>query len=104
MTIKGIYKLAYTLNKEQKDLIVTVELRMIEGFNQPGRNVWEGHVVVNDRQYAEDLSYCVDAELACERIGLKLKAELIEAAEKAKQKFRLRKETVNGKKLEVIVT
>ena len=93
MILKGIYKLTYTLNKELKDLIVTVELRMIEGFNRPGRNVWEGFVVVSDRQYEEELSHCVNALIACERIGHKLRDELKANAKANGHNFRIKKET-----------
>jgi hypothetical protein len=75
-----------------KDLIVTVELKMNEGFNQPGRNVWEGHVVVSDRQYTEDLSHCVNALIASERIGHKLRDELKAKAKADGQSFKIKKE------------
>jgi len=94
MVLKGIYKLDYTLDKEPKILMVTVELRMIEGFNKPGRNVWEGHVVVSDRQYTEDLSHCVNALIACERIGHKLRDEMKATAKVEGHSFRIKKETV----------
>jgi hypothetical protein len=94
MVLKGTYKLSYTLDKELKDLIVTVELKMIEGFNQPGRNVWEGHVVVSDREYKEDLSHCVNALIACERIGHKLRDELKANAKAEGHSFRIKKELV----------
>ena len=94
MVIKGIYKLSYTLDREPKDLIVTVELRMIEGFNKPGRNVWEGFVVVNDRQYTEDLSHCVNALLASERIGHMLRDEMKAKAKAEGHNFRVKKELV----------
>jgi hypothetical protein len=94
MVLKGIYKLSYTLDKEPKDLIVTVELKMIEGFNKPGRNVWEGHVVVSDRQYTEDLTHCVNALIACERIGHKLRDEMKAIAKVAGQSFRIKKESI----------
>ena len=94
MVEKGIYKLTYTLDKELKDLIVTVELRLAEGFYKPGRNVWEGVVVVNDRQYSEDLSYCVNALIACERIGHKLRDEMKTTARLNNTSFRIKKETV----------
>jgi hypothetical protein len=94
MVEKGIYKLTYVLDKELKDLIVTVELRLAEGFYKPGRNVWEGVVVVNDRQYSEDLSYCVNALIACERIGHKLRDELKTKAKAEGKSFRIKKETI----------
>jgi hypothetical protein len=94
VTTKATYKLSYTLDKELKDLIVTVELKQVEGQHKPGRNVWEGVVVVNDRAYAEDLSYCVNAFLACERIGQKLRDELKAQAKAAGQSFRIKKELI----------
>lgn len=94
MTLKGTYKLNYTIDKEPKDLIVTVELKQIEGLMKPGQNVWEGYVVVSDRQYEEDLSHCVNALLACERIGHKLRDEIKANAKASGQSFRIKNETV----------
>lgn len=94
MVLKGIYKLDYTVNKEPKNLIVTVELKMIEGLMKPRQNVWEGHVVVSDRQYTEDLSHCVNALLACERIGHKLRDEIKVNAKAEGHSFRIKKELV----------
>ena len=94
MVIKCTYKLPYTLDKEPKDLIVTVELKQAEGMHVPGRNIWYGEVMVNDRQYAEDLSHCVNAQLACERIGHKLRDEIMAKAIKKGQKFKAKKEII----------
>jgi len=94
MVLKGTYKLPYTLDKEPKDLIVTVELRMIEGLMKPGQNVWEGQVVVSDRAYTEDLSHCVNALLACERIGHMLRDEMKAKAKAEGHNFRVKKELV----------
>ena len=94
MVLKGTYKLDYTVNKELKNLIVTVELKQIEGLMKPGQNVWEGHVVVSDRQYEEDLSHCVNALLACERIGHKLRDEMKANAKAEGHSFRIKKETI----------
>jgi hypothetical protein len=94
MTTKGTYKLTYTLDKELKDLIVTVELCQAEGINIPRRNVWCGHVVVSDRAYTEDLSHCVNALLAAERIGVKLRTEIKEKAKLEGKSFRIKNETI----------
>lgn len=99
MTIKGIYKLSYTVDKEPKDLSVTVELRQAEGMHVPGRNIWCGDVVVSDRQYTEDLSHCVDAELACVRIGSKLRDELKADMKANGHSFRIKKESLNGRNI-----
>jgi hypothetical protein len=95
MVLKGIYKLSYTLDKELKDLIVTVELRMIEGFNCPGRNVWEGFATLNGQPYEEeDLRWCVNAKIAAERIGHKLKANIKADAQKDGHAIRVKKEEI----------
>jgi hypothetical protein len=94
MVIKGTYKLSYTIDKEPNDLIVSVELKMIEGFNMPGKNIWEGQVIVNDVQYTEDLNHCVNALLACERIGYKLRDEMKAKAKAEGHTFRIKKETI----------
>ena len=94
MVLKGTYKLSYTIDKEPNDLIVSVELKMIEGFNMPRKNIWEGQVIVNDVQYTEDLSHCVNALLAAERIGLKQKEILKENCKLNKITFKLKKEII----------
>ena len=75
--LKGTYNLLYTSNKEALGLSVIVELKQIEGLMKKGQNVWEGFVTVNyDGKYTgEDLSHCVNARLAAERIGKKLKKD-----------------------------
>jgi len=95
MEIKGNYKLSYTLNKEPKDLILAIELRQAEGFNKPGKNVWEGIATLDGQPYTkEDLSHCVNAKLAAERIGLKMKAKLKIDAQNTGQSFRVKKEEI----------
>ena len=92
MTTKATYKLSYYLNKELKELLVIVELKQTEGYNKSYQNVWHGEVMVNDRAYNEDLSHCVDAKLAVEKIGSKLKDEIIATAKFNNVKFKLKKE------------
>lgn len=96
MVLKGTYNLLYTINKEVFNLSVIVELKMIDGQMKPGQNVWEGVVTVNyDGKYdGEDLSHCVNALLACERIGHKLKDELKAKAKAEGHNFRIKKEIV----------
>lgn len=92
MTVKGTYKLSYLLDKEPKDLIVVVELKQAEGFHIPRRNIWYGEVVVTDSDYTEDLSTCVDALNACERIGNELKEKILTDAKAAGLKIKIKKE------------
>jgi len=94
MELKGIYKLSYTIDKEPKDLMVTVELKMIDGLMKKGQNVWEGHVMVSDRAYEEDLSHCVNAKVACERIGHKLRDEMKTKTKANGSSFRIKNETI----------
>jgi hypothetical protein len=95
MEIKGTYKLSYTLDRETKDLILAIELRQAEGFNKPGKNVWEGVATLDGQPYTkEDLTHCVNARIAAERIGLKMRAKLKTDAQNTGQSFRVKKEEV----------
>jgi hypothetical protein len=95
MELKGTYKLSYTLNKELKDLILLIELRQAEGINIKNRNVWEGVATLDGQSYTkEDLTHCVNARLAAERIGKQMKLKLKEDAQKAGHSFRIKKEEI----------
>lgn len=94
MITKAIYKLSYFLNKELKELLVIVELKQTDGFKKLYQNVWHGEVIVNDRVYIEDLSHCVDAKLAVEKIGLKLRDEIIATAKLNNEKIKIKKEEI----------
>jgi hypothetical protein len=90
---KGTYKLSYLLNKEPKELLLVVELRQTEGFYKPYRNVWEGFATLNGQPYTEeDLSHCVDAKLAAQRIGNDLKNKIKTDAKENGIKFKINKE------------
>ena len=95
MELKGTYKLSYTLDREPKDLLLIIELKMIDGVMKPGQNVWEGVAILNGQPYEkEDLSHCVNAKVAAERIGKKMKIELKENAQKNGHTFRVKKEEI----------
>lgn len=96
MEIKGSYNLLYTSDGETLGLNVVVELKQIEGVMKKGQNVWEGFVTVNyDGKYTgEDLSHCVNARLAAERIGLKLKDEIKTKCKAEGKSFRVKKEEI----------
>jgi len=92
MKLKGKYSQKYTLDKEQKELVVDVELKQIDGLMKPGQNVWYGVATANGKTIDhKDLSHCVNAESMAERIGL----EIIEAwktrAKKEGKSFRLKR-------------
>jgi hypothetical protein len=93
MELKSRYKLSYTLNKEPKDLILDIELRQTEGIPKPFQNVWQGFAVLNGQPYdKEDLSHCVNAKFAAERIGHKLRDDLKVKAKKENIPFRIKNE------------
>lgn len=92
MELKGKYKLSYTLDKELKDLIFEVELKLIEGLMKPGQNVWYGVALLDGKPYETNLNYCVDAKLAAQRIGQGLRDEIKAKAKVEEQSFRIKKE------------
>jgi hypothetical protein len=93
MELKGSYKLSYTLDREPKDLILSIELKMIDGLMKPYQNVWEGKAMLNGQPYeGDDLSHCVNAKTAAERIGKRMKLEIKEKAQKEGHTFRVKKE------------
>jgi hypothetical protein len=95
MELKGKYKLSYTLDKVLTDLLLNVELKQCEGLLKPGRNVWEGFAILNGQPYAkEDLTHCVNARLAAERIGHKLRDEIKNKSKEDGKSFRIKKEEV----------
>ena len=92
MQLKGKYKQAYTLDREQKELVVEVELKQIEGMFEPRQNIWYGVATANEKEIKhKDLPYCVNAQYMAEKIAL----EIIEAwkirAKKQGKSFRLKR-------------
>jgi hypothetical protein len=94
MELKGTYKLTYTVDKEVKELTVTVELLLREGFGKPFQNLYVGNAIVNGKPYEDDLlEYCVDAKVAAERIGHEHRDKLIKKYKKnTDHKFKIKKE------------
>jgi hypothetical protein len=92
MELKGTYKLTYVLDKEVKELIVSVELLLRDGMKVPFQNLYCGNAVVNGHPYEEDLSGCVDARLTAERIGHEHRDKLIAKYKKSEHKFKIKKE------------
>ena len=94
MEIKSTYKLSYTLDKEPKDLVLAIE-KMVDGLMKPRQNVWEGKAMLNGLPYEEeDLKYIVNARLAAERIGKRMKAELKAKSKAENKSFRVKKEEI----------
>lgn len=95
MELKGTYKLSYTLDKEPEELLLIIELKQVDGIPKKGQNVWEGKAMLNGHSYEEEtLPWCVNAKLACERIGKKLRDEIKANAKAENKSFRLKNETI----------
>lgn len=95
MELKGKYKLTYTIDRVPTDLLLTVELRQCEGLRILGRNLWEGFATLDGQPYTkEDLTHCVNAKLAAERIGQGLRDKMKLKAKEEGQSFRIKKEEI----------
>jgi len=95
MTLKGSYKLIYTIDKKQEELTVLVELKQVEGFLQPRQNVYYGVALVNGVSYTkEDLSHCVNAKLCAQSIGLRMKKDVLNKCREEKKLFSIIKEEI----------
>ena len=95
MNLKGTYKLTYIVNKEVKEILVSVNLILRDGVVEPFQNLYVGIAVVNGKTYEDDsLETCVDAKLAAEKIGHKLKDKIKSKAKKDGKSFRIKKEEI----------
>jgi len=95
MELKGTYKLSYTIDREPNDLVLAIELKWIDGLMKKGQNVWEGKATLNGQPYEKyDLSHCVNAKAAVERIGHILRDEIKANCKAENKSFRLKKEEV----------
>jgi hypothetical protein len=93
MTFNSNYKMLYTVDNEQSEMIIEVKLLPIKGIKKPLQNVYEGHVTVNDIIcFGYDLSSCVDADCAIEEIAAIEKTKLKKSLRSDKKNFRLIKE------------
>ena len=87
---KGIYKLNYTINKKPEQLIVEVELKIVEGLLKPRQNVYEGFATINGVVYTKNnLSHCVNARLAAESIGKRMRDEMMKKCKEEKKIFKI---------------
>ena len=94
MELKGKYKLSYTLDKEPKDLIFEIELKLIEGTMKSRQNVWHGIALLNGKSYETNLEYCVNAKITAQRIGQGMRDEIKDKAKADGQSFRIKKEEI----------
>ena len=95
MKLKGSYKLTYSSDAQQEELLVEVEMKMIDELMKPRQNVYNGIVYVNGNHYfKKDLSHYVDASCAAEEIGNELKEELKKKLRSEGKTFRAKKEEI----------
>ena len=95
MKLKGSYKLIYSSDTHQEELLVEVELKKIDELMKPRQNVYYGVAYVNGTHYLKkDLSHYVDASCAAEEIGNELKEELKKKLRSEGKTFRAKKEEV----------
>jgi hypothetical protein len=95
MEINGTYTLLYVLDKEPKELKLVIQLKWIDGLMKKGQNVWEGIATLDGQPFEKyDLSHCVNAKVAVERIGYILRDELKAKCKVENKSFRIKKEIV----------
>jgi len=95
MIIKGIYKLLYTVDKHEEEMLVEVKLKQRDSILKSFENVYYGIAYLNGSIYDKvDISHSVNAKYAAEEIGLKLKDEL-------KKKLRIEGKSFREKKEEI---
>ncbi len=95
MKLNGSYRLVYSSDSNQDELLVEVELKKIDGLMKPRQNVYYGVVFVNGTHYfKKDLSHYVDATSAAEEIGVELKEELKKKLRSEGKTFRAKKEEI----------
>ncbi len=93
MNLKGSYKLVYIVDKETKELSVSVELMLREGMLKPFQNLYVGNAVVNGKPYDDNrLENCVDAKLAAERIGHNHKDKILQKYKKEGKRVKIKSE------------
>lgn len=91
MILSGTYKQKYILDKENKELIVAVDLKQIDGMQQSRQNVWHGVATANGKEVnVKDLPWCVNAQYMAETIALGIIEAWKIRAKKENKIFRLK--------------
>ena len=94
MIFESKYKMEYSVDNQQSEMVIEVKILPIKGIKKPLQNVYEGHVTVNDIIcFGYDLSTCVDADCAIEEIAGIEKTKLKKSLRRDKRNFKLIKET-----------
>lgn len=91
MKIKGVYKQKYIIDKVNKELVVNVVLKQVDGLLKPNQNIWYGVATVDNNEIKhKDLPYCVNAEYMAETIALEIIVAWKKRAKKENKVFRLK--------------
>lgn len=92
MKLKGQYNQKYIIDKVNKELVVNVVLKQVDGLIKPKQNVWYGVATVDDKIINhKDLPYCTNAEYMAETIALEIIEAWKKRAKKEGKSFRLKK-------------
>lgn len=92
MKLKGTYSQKYTLDREQKELVVEVELKQYAEIGKPKQNIWYGVAIANGKEIQhKSLPYCINAEYMAETIGLEILEAWKTRAKKEGKNFRLKR-------------
>jgi len=92
MKFQGTYKQKYTVDREQKELVVEVELKQRDGLVAAGQNIWYGVAIANGKPIDhKSLPYCVNAEYMAETIGLEIIEAWKKRAKEQGKNFRLKR-------------
>jgi len=90
MVFKGTYKQKYILDKENKELVVDVQLKQIDGMLQSRQNIYYGIATANGKEIKhKDLPFCVNAQHMAEKIGLEIIESWKTRATKEGKNFKL---------------
>ena len=97
--MEGEYIVNYTLDREQKQLVVEVKLHKHEGMHKPYQNIYYATAIANDKKIEHpDLAHCVNAQYMAEQIGEEIVAAWKIRAKKQGKSFRLKHKKDDNKR------
>jgi hypothetical protein len=94
MTLKGSYKLIYTVDKKDHEISISIELKRVEGMLKPRQNLYYGTVIINGKMSAEILNSCVNAKFCAQSMGEKMKIDAMKKCREEKKLFSIKKEEI----------
>lgn len=92
MKKRGFFKQQYTLDREQKELVVEVVLKQNVGPLKPRQNLWYAVATVDEKPYEDPtLVFTVNAQYEAEDIGEKVLEEMKIKFKAEGKSFRLKR-------------